>query len=131
MTIQRTSISQPASFHDSPEAGQLRAEPQDQTPIQRVAGQEERLAPPATAEQLSYDELYELMYAAVDTDGLLKKFREGDPTTIQHLSENEVLFAHLKDRLGRINALRDAVMALQDDEIARRKKLADSLSRIA
>ncbi|MCC7383875.1 MAG: hypothetical protein IT384_18680 [Deltaproteobacteria bacterium] len=81
--------------------------------------------------QISYAETYELIEAAIDDTGMIAAFRAGDPQLMEDLAASETLMLALKDKLGRIGNLRETLLSLQDEEHSRRKKIAESISRIA
>lgn len=80
--------------------------------------------------QISYDEMLLLMRTAADPEGFIQQFRSGDPVLMKKLAKNDAILSMIKDRLGQQNFMRDTMLAIQDDEISRRKKLADSLGKV-
>ena len=120
---------------DAPAPGDSAAQAEDSTlkmmsdaeAMQKLQAEHARVSADG---QISYDEMLLLMRTAADPEGFIQQFRSGDPVLMKKLKNNDALLSMIKDRLGQQNFMRDTMLAIQDDEISRRKKLADSLGKV-
>lgn len=103
----------------------------DLSDAEKRAIYEKRLADVSADGSVSVGDQILLIHAALDPNNYYERIRNGDPELLGMLKDNPGLMETIKLTLSTLNATKDALIAIQDDMNARRKKHAEGLSRVA